>query len=132
MENSTHPFSHHHCWLLDVVGSDGLTISICDKHTFFFVCLTWGKVIDLYIYSLCYYCESFWFWNGLISLTRSKLIRKKKCRHTSSHWTYHHHRHHVTPSARISLTLSCHPSLSSIASGRSLGLHPVSIQNCCM
>ena len=28
-----------------------------------------------------------------------------------------HHHHHVTLSARISLTLSCHPSLSSIASG---------------
>ena len=33
---------------------------------------------------------------------------------------YHHH--HVAPSARISLTFSRHPSLSSIASGRSSGL----------
>ena len=40
--------------------------------------------------------------------------------------------HHVTQSARISLTLSRHPSLSSIASGRSSGLHPVSTQSCCM
>ena len=40
--------------------------------------------------------------------------------------------HHVAPSARISLTLSCHPSPSSIASSRSSGLHPVLAQSCCM
>ena len=40
--------------------------------------------------------------------------------------------HHVAPSARISLTFSRHPSLSSIASGRSSGLHAVSTQSCCM
>ena len=33
--------------------------------------------------------------------------------------------------ARISLTLSHHPSLSSIASGRSSRQHPVSVQSCC-
>ena len=36
------------------------------------------------------------------------------------------------PSARISLTLSGHLSLSFIASGRSSGLQPVSSLNCCM
>ena len=36
------------------------------------------------------------------------------------------------PPAWISLTLSCHSSLSFIASGRSSGLHPVSSQSCCM
>ena len=45
--------------------------------------------------------------------------------------TYHHH-HHVAQSARLSLTLSPHPTLSSIASSRSSGLHPVSALNCCM
>ena len=40
--------------------------------------------------------------------------------------------HHVVPSARISLTLSRYPSLSSIASGRSSGLHPVSAKSYCM
>ena len=45
--------------------------------------------------------------------------------------TLHHH-HHLAPSARISLTLSRHPALSSIASGRFLRLHPVSTQSCCM
>ena len=44
---------------------------------------------------------------------------------------YHHH-HHAVPLARISLTLSCHFSLSFIASGRSSGLHPVSSHSCCM
>ena len=45
--------------------------------------------------------------------------------------TYHHH-HHVVPPARISLTLSRHFSVSFIASGRSLGLHPVFSHSCCM
>ena len=44
----------------------------------------------------------------------------------------HHHHHHVVPPARISLILSRHFSLSSIASGRSSGLHPVSSHSCCM
>ena len=42
------------------------------------------------------------------------------------------HHHHVAPLARISLTLSHHPTLSFIASGRSSGLHPVLAQSCCM
>ena len=42
------------------------------------------------------------------------------------HSIWNHHHHHVVPLARISLTLSRHFSLSSIASGRSSGLHPVS------
>ena len=46
-------------------------------------------------------------------------------------YIYHHH-HHVVPLSRISLTLSCHFSLSSIASGRSSGLHPVSSHSGCM
>ena len=41
------------------------------------------------------------------------------------------YRHHV-PLARISLTLSRHFSLSFIASGKSLGLHPVSSHSCWM
>ena len=44
----------------------------------------------------------------------------------------HHHPHHVAPSAQISLTLSCHPSQLSIASGRFSGVHPVSAQSCSM
>ena len=40
--------------------------------------------------------------------------------------------YHVMPPERISQTLSCHPFLSSIASGRSSSLHPVSAQTCCM
>ena len=46
----------------------------------------------------------------------------------------HHHRfyHHVAPPARISLTLSRHSSLSSIASDWSSRIHPVLAQSCCM
>ena len=39
---------------------------------------------------------------------------------------------HVVPPVRISLTISRHFSLSSIASSRSSGLHPVSSHSCCM
>ena len=39
---------------------------------------------------------------------------------------HHHHHHHVVSLAWISLSLSRYFSLSFIASGRSLGLHPVS------
>ena len=42
-------------------------------------------------------------------------------------YIYHHH---VVPLARISLTLSRHFSLSFIASGRTLGLHPVFSHSC--
>ena len=45
---------------------------------------------------------------------------------------YHHHHHHVVLVARVSLTLSCHFSLSFIASGRSSGLHSVSSHSCWM
>ena len=44
----------------------------------------------------------------------------------------HHHHHHVVPPAWISLTLSCHFSLSFIASGRSSEVHPISSHSCCM
>ena len=52
-----------------------------------------------------------------------------KKKHPKVWMNYHHHyHHHVAPSARTSLTLSYHPSLSS----RSSGIHPVSAQSCCM
>ena len=41
-------------------------------------------------------------------------------------------REEISSSAGIHLTLSRHRSLSSIASGRSSGIHPVSAQSCCM
>ena len=44
-------------------------------------------------------------------------------------YIYHHH---VVPLSRVSLILSCHFSLSFIASGRSSGLHPVSSHSCWM
>ena len=48
------------------------------------------------------------------------------------YFTNHHPHHHVVPPARISLTLSRHSSQSFIASGRSSGLHPISLHSCCM
>ena len=43
----------------------------------------------------------------------------------------HHHQRHGLSLARISLTLSLHSSLSSIALGRSSMRDPVSVQSCC-
>ena len=40
--------------------------------------------------------------------------------------------YHVMPLPRISLTLSHHPSLSSVTPGRSSRLYPVSTQRCCI
>ena len=51
--------------------------------------------------------------------------------HTQIHAYINHHHHHVMLSARIFLTLFCHTSLLSSASGRSSRLHPVSAQSCC-
>ena len=46
--------------------------------------------------------------------------------------SHHHHHHHIVLAARISLTLSRHSSLSSIALGRSSGQQPVSSNSCWM
>ena len=43
----------------------------------------------------------------------------------------YHHYHHIASPARISQTLSRHPSLSSITPGRCSRLHPVSAQSSC-
>ena len=45
---------------------------------------------------------------------------------------HHHHHHYFAPPVRISLSLYRHHFLSSITSGMSSGLHPVSAQSCCM
>ena len=56
-----------------------------------------------------------------------------KCVYKSYIWyKCHHHNRHVVLQARISLTLSCHFSLSFIASRRSSGPHPVSSHSCWM
>ena len=44
----------------------------------------------------------------------------------------HHQHHHFVPPARTSLNYSHHFFPTSIASGRSSGLHPVSSHTCCM
>ena len=50
--------------------------------------------------------------------------RRSSCSNTYVQVRYHHHHHHhVAPSACLSLTLSRHFSLTSIASGRSSGMY---------
>ena len=69
-------------------------------------------------------------WGDLLSLKLDGPSAETEVKNSQG-VNYHHH-HYVTLSARISLTLSRHPSLSSIAFGRSSRLHPVSAQSCCM
>ena len=45
---------------------------------------------------------------------------------------HHHHHHHAALLARISLTFSRHPSLSSIVPGKSSRLNPASARICCI
>ena len=56
----------------------------------------------------------------------------RKDRKTHSKSNPHECYHHVAPPLQISLTLSRHPSLSSIAPGRSSMQYPVSTQSCCI
>ena len=68
-------------------------------------------------------------------LANTLLTRSITSTHTHTHthiYIYIYIYHHVVPLVRISLTLSCHFSLSFIASGRSSGLHPVSSQSFCI
>ena len=80
-----------------------------------------------YIGIQCYLCHihrlvKLFLWNNFDTLYWNVCL---------PHETHHHH-YHVVPPARISQILSRHSSLSFIASGRSLRLHPVSSQSCCM
>ena len=67
---------------------------------------------------------------------RTLLLRKTcHCKihaHTGNHHRHHHHHHHVALTVWISLTLSPHPSLSSITLSMFSRLHPVSIQSWCI
>ena len=74
------------------------------------------------IHVLCYITNS--------SLGNTKLYKKATLLNKRNSWNNNKlqrktpHHHHVTPSSLISLTLSCHSSLSSSASVKSSGLHP--------
>ena len=62
----------------------------------------------------------FWF-NGISTLDGYLMLNP----------VYIFHHHQVTQLAWISLTFSCHLSLSLITLSRSSRLHPVSVQSCC-
>ena len=79
--------------------------------------LFWTKLI-LFIFCLLNTTSASMLFEYISYITKSNAV------------IFHHHHHHVAPSARIYLTLSRHPSLSSIASGRYSGLNPVSTQSC--
>ena len=67
-----------------------------------------------------------------IHIYKNILMNTDACKHIRIYiyiYTHHHH-HHITSPARIFPTFSRHPSLSSIASGRSSRQYPVSAQNC--
>ena len=56
-------------------------------------------------------------------------VEKQKIKKIKIYIYYHHHP--IMLLAQISLTLSHHSSLSSISTGRSFKLHPVSVESCC-
>ena len=72
------------------------------------------------------------FLRSVKSGNRRKFVTSQLNNHNNYNNIDNHHHHHVVLVARISLTLSCHFSLSFIASCRSLGQHPVSSHNCWM
>ena len=76
------------------------------------------------IYNLEFY--SFQFWRQE-NFALSKVSIKHVALHFIQNCGYNHH-HDVASPAQISLTLSRHPSLLSIAPARSSRLHPVSAQ----
>ena len=88
--------------------------------SFFFLFRSLAKTKDLSIFSFSFI---FTLWSAVFR--REQLL-----------WlidiisSYHHH--HVLLLTQISLSLSCHTSLSFIACGSSSGLHPVSSHSCWM
>ena len=68
--------------------------------------------------------------NRLISVATQPTLVILWCIINFTSWIHYHD--DVVPLARTSLTLSCHFSLSFIASGRFSGLHPVSSHSYCM
>ena len=60
--------------------------------------------------------------SGVLKTTQRGIVKRRRS----------HHHYHVVPLARIYLTLSCHFSLSPIASGRSSGIFSVSLHSCWM
>ena len=87
-------------------------------------CLSADDNIYIYIYIYVYICKDI-----LCIYTYINIYTQYIFIHI---YIYIYHHHHVVPPARTSLTLSCHFSLSFIASSRSSGLHPISSQSCCM
>ena len=90
------------------------------KYTYIYVCMYVYAPFSLtiYIYIYIYMCECVYESTHECSSVHISLL------------LYLHH--HVTPASRISLTVSHHPSLSSITPGRSSRLHPVSVHSCCI
>ena len=97
--------------------------------------------ISTYSFKYCYltWIVSFVFKHHYVTLTTQFWYEVKEFQvllintnNSIQHYLcIHLHHHHVVLLARISLTLSCHFSLSFIASGRSSGLHHVSSHSCC-
>ena len=89
------------------------------------LCHVFKKLIRNHILNFIKYinCNEHDFVNGKSILSNIYI-------YNLNHHHHHHHHHHVPP-AQISLTLSHHPSLLSIAPSRSSRLHPVLAQSCC-
>ena len=90
------------------------------------------RIPMFYVYMLWTFYVRFTYPYIWLCYIMNKKIQQFYNQNKSCLVSYHHHHHHVVLIARISLTLSCHSSLSFIALGRSSGQHPVSSHSCWM
>ena len=65
-------------------------------------------------------------------MSRGVVVKASTYRAEGHEFGTRHHHHHIMPLARISETLSRHPSLSSITLGWSSRLQAVSALSCCI
>ena len=97
-------------------NSTNSSLSLLEKYLF----ISYSTFVDFYCFCvwICSFDLTSFLATAIEEPIRSRLVKQNH--------------HHVAPSARISPTLSHHPSLSSITSVRSSRLHPVSAQSCCI
>ena len=88
----------------------------------------WGPSNPMSHWTVCFFFFCFPPASTPLKVLTFEFFQPVQIRHQ---FTVDHH-YDVAASASISLTLSYHPSLSSIVSGRSSRLHPESTQSCCM
>ena len=102
---------------------------ITNIYIYIYIIINWiGKKLLLFSMIICLHTVK---WFQIFLSNTNNLHTVLLLQVFLSHYHYHHHQHQVMQLARISLIFFRQSSLSSIASGRSSSLHPVSKQSCC-